>query len=121
MSEEPLYSVRTAAKLLGMSEYMVRHWTRKGELHHVRVDGGPAILFERQELDRFGEMISGLTVHEVAAMLGLTGDAVRAYSYRGQLAARKALGELRFDHTEVLRFAAEHGFVVRELVVAKVA
>ena len=109
MNEDTLYNVDKAAKLLGMSPYMVRHWTRKGELHHERVEGGRNIVFRVSEVNRFRDMISGLVVHDVAAMLGVSADAVRAYVTAGKLPARKALGELRFDLVDVQKFAEERG------------
>lgn len=114
MSEAQLFGVKTAAKMLNMSEYMVRHWTRKGELQHERVDGGTAIVYRMSELERFRAMISGLTSQEVGELLGVSDGAVRQYVVRGEISARKALGELRFDLAEVQKFASERGIQLRE-------
>lgn len=114
MSEAQLFGVKTAAKMLNMSEYMVRHWTRKGELQHERVDGGTAIVYRLAEIERFRTMISGLTSQEVGELLGVSAGAVGMYVYRQELPARKALGELRFDFAEVEKFAAERGIQLRE-------
>ncbi len=115
MTEAQLFGVRAAAQMLNMSEYMVRHWTRKGELQHERVAGGTAIVYSLDELERFRSMISGLTSQEVGDMLGVSAGAVGMYVHRGQLSARKALGELRFDLADVQKFADERGIQLRPL------
>jgi len=112
MTEAQLFGVRAAAKMLNMSEYMVRHWTRKGELHHERVDGGVAIVYRLDEIQRFAEMIKGLTKVDAAEMLGVSPGAVGMYVHRGELPARKALGELRFDEADVRKFAEERGIQI---------
>lgn len=107
-----MLGVKGAAEELNMSEYMVRHWTRKGELRHERVEGGTAIVYRSEEIERFREMISGLSSHDVGALLGVSSNAVGMYVQRGQLTARKALGELRFDLVDVQKFAEERGIQI---------
>ncbi|HEX4128504.1 MAG TPA: helix-turn-helix domain-containing protein [Pirellulales bacterium] len=36
---------RDAAKALGISERTLREWTKNGDIPHVRVDGGRAIIY----------------------------------------------------------------------------
>ena len=48
--ERGSYSVREAAKILGVSSWLIREQCRRGTLHHVRMGG--RILIPRWVLDK---------------------------------------------------------------------
>lgn len=115
MADDVMYGVKQAAKVLGMSEPMVRHYTRKGALKCQRVVGGSAIVFTQAQIDEFAAEIAGLGTVEVAGLCGVTPATVAGWVARGELLARKAvINELRFDLADVQKFAAERGILLRE-------
>lgn len=115
MADDVMYGVKQASKILGMSEPMVRHFTRRGALKCQRVVGGSAIVFTQAQIDEFASEIAGLSKVEVAELCGVTPATVAGWVTSGKIAARMAvINELRFDLADVQKFAAERGILLRE-------
>ncbi len=116
MSDEPMYSVREASIMLGLSPQMVRYYTRKGALKCQRIIGGSAIIYTKEHLDVFLADLSGLSTVEVAAMCGVTPAVVASWVHRSMLPVRMSvINELRFDEADVRKFATERGIQLHAL------
>ena len=88
---EPLVDVKTAAKMLGLSEKYVAELARKSELPSILV--GRAVRFYPSSLNRWRAERHGLdgtlSAGDVAALLAVKPDTVRALATSGELRGSK--------------------------------
>lgn len=109
MELEPMYGVNEAAKILGLSPYMVRHYARKGELDHREVAGARAYVFTASDLKQFQEHEIYLEVLAVSQAFGVTPGAVRRWVSDGKLKGHLSRGKRVFSIPELREFAAAQG------------